>query len=153
MVLLENGFLFWNLLYDVLMSVHEIEKLISNFSWEYKSIKYVHVSGHLNSKQLPLEASFSPDSQFVISGSSDGRIHIWNSENGQKICVLNGDHKGPVQCVQVNIQVVKNNFQTSTGCPCFFLEINYHLIMHNLKISYIWTYGWLKFLNSVNWLI
>ena len=41
--------------------------------------------GHLNSKQLPLEASFSPDSQFVISGSSDGRIHIWNSENGQKV--------------------------------------------------------------------
>ena len=43
--------------------------------------------GHLNSKQLPLEASFSPDSQFVISGSSDGRIHIWNSENGQKVRV------------------------------------------------------------------
>ena len=43
--------------------------------------------GHLNSKQLPLEASFSPDSQFVISGSSDGRIHIWNSENGQKVSV------------------------------------------------------------------
>ena len=60
--------------------------------------------GHLNSKQLPLEASFSPDSQFVISGSSDGRIHIWNSENGQKVCVLNGDHKNPVQCVQVCCQ-------------------------------------------------
>jgi COMPASS component SWD2 len=59
-------------------------------------------TGHLNSKQLPLEASFSPDSQFVISGSSDGRIHIWNSENGQKVCVLNGDHKNPVQCVQFN---------------------------------------------------
>ena len=58
-------------------------------------------TGHLNSKQLPLEASFSPDSQFVISGSSDGRIHIWNSENGQKVCVLNGDHRSPVQCVQV----------------------------------------------------
>ena len=60
-------------------------------------------TGHLNSKQLPLEASFSPDSQFVISGSSDGRIHIWNSENGQKVCVLNGDHKNPVQCVQVSV--------------------------------------------------
>jgi WD40 repeat protein len=31
------------------------------------------------------EASFSPDSQFVISGSTDGRIHIWNAENGQKV--------------------------------------------------------------------
>ena len=51
-----------------------------------------HYPGHLNSKQLPLEASFSPDSQFVISGSSDGRIHIWNSENGQKVREL---HDGP----------------------------------------------------------
>ena len=59
-------------------------------------------TGHLNSKGLPLEASFSPDSQFVISGSTDGRIHIWNAENGTKVCVLNGDHSGPVQCVQFN---------------------------------------------------
>lgn len=59
-------------------------------------------TGHLNTKNLPLEASFSPDSQFVISGSTDGRIHIWNAENGTKVCVLNGDHSGPVQCVQFN---------------------------------------------------
>lgn len=59
-------------------------------------------TGHLNSKGIPLEASFSPDSQFVISGSTDGRIHIWNAENGTKVCVLNGDHTGPVQCVQFN---------------------------------------------------
>ncbi|XP_023343366.1 WD repeat-containing protein 82-like isoform X2 [Eurytemora carolleeae] len=58
------------------------------------------LNGHLNTKQLPLEASFSPDSQFIISGSTDGRIHIWNTENGQKVCSLNGDHKNPVQCVQ-----------------------------------------------------
>jgi len=59
-------------------------------------------TGHINSKQIPLEASFSPDSQFVISGSTDGRVHIWNAENGTKVCVLNGDHTGPVQCVQFN---------------------------------------------------
>eukprot|EP00095_Tigriopus_kingsejongensis_P001573 snap_masked-scaffold907_size82601-processed-gene-0.9 protein:Tk01573 transcript:snap_masked-scaffold907_size82601-processed-gene-0.9-mRNA-1 annotation:"wd repeat-containing protein 82" len=59
-------------------------------------------TGHLNSKHLPLEASFSPDSQFIISGSTDGRLHIWNAENGTKVCVLNGDHSGPVQCVQFN---------------------------------------------------
>lgn len=59
-------------------------------------------TGHLNTKSIPLEASFSPDSQFVISGSTDGRIHIWNAENGTKVCVLNGDHTGPVGCVQFN---------------------------------------------------
>ena len=36
-----------------------------------------------------------------LSGSTDGRIHIWNAENGQKVCVLNGDHKSAVQCVLV----------------------------------------------------
>ena len=43
------------------------------------------LNGHLNTKQLPLEASFTPDSQFIISGSTDGRVHIWNAENGQKV--------------------------------------------------------------------
>ena len=38
-----------------------------------------------------------------LSGSTDGRIHIWNAENGQKVCVLNGDHKSAVQCVLVII--------------------------------------------------
>ncbi|XP_040567699.1 WD repeat-containing protein 82 [Lepeophtheirus salmonis] len=59
-------------------------------------------TGHLNTKGIPLEASFSPDSQFVISGSTDGRVHIWNAETGTKVCVLNGDHDGPVSCVQFN---------------------------------------------------
>ena len=42
-------------------------------------------TGHVNTKSIPLEASFSPDSQFVISGSTDGRVHIWNAENGTKV--------------------------------------------------------------------
>jgi COMPASS component SWD2 len=42
-------------------------------------------TGHVNTKAIPLEASFSPDSQFVISGSTDGRVHIWNAENGTKV--------------------------------------------------------------------
>jgi len=84
---------------SILISTNgQVIKLIDS----YNGTSLQTFTGHLNSKQLPLEASFSPDSQFVISGSSDGRIHIWNSENGQKVCVLNGDHKNPVQCVQFN---------------------------------------------------
>ena len=56
-----------------------------NIKPEIKGNALQTLNGHLNTKQLPLEASFSPDSQFIISGSTDGRIHIWNTENGQKV--------------------------------------------------------------------
>ncbi|XKL67005.1 hypothetical protein PGB90_010425 [Kerria lacca] len=59
-------------------------------------------AGHLNNKGIPIEASFSPDSQFIFSGSTDGRIHVWNAETGYKVCVLHGDHPHPVTCVQFN---------------------------------------------------
>lgn len=59
-------------------------------------------TGYLNNKGIPIEASFSPDSQFIFSGSTDGRVHVWNADTGFKVCVLNGDHPNPVQCVQFN---------------------------------------------------
>ncbi|KAH0948860.1 hypothetical protein HN011_000202 [Eciton burchellii] len=59
-------------------------------------------AGYLNNKGIAIEASFSPDSQFVFSGSTDGRVHVWNAETGYKVCVLNGDHPAPVQCIQFN---------------------------------------------------
>ena len=53
-------------------------------------------------RNIPLEASFSPDSQFVLCGSSDGKIHIWSVEKGNKVAVLNSDHLDTIQCVQFN---------------------------------------------------
>lgn len=60
------------------------------------------LAGFLNNKGCPLEASFTPDSKYVISGSTDGRIHIWNAEKGFKLCVLEADHPSPVQTIQFN---------------------------------------------------
>ncbi|CAH1709339.1 unnamed protein product [Chironomus riparius] len=59
-------------------------------------------TGYSNNKGIPIEASFSPDSQYIFSGSTDGRVHVWNADSGFKVCVLNGDHQNPVQCVQFN---------------------------------------------------
>lgn len=42
-------------------------------------------AGHVNNQKLHLEATFSPDSQFVFSGSGDGVIHVWNAESGYKV--------------------------------------------------------------------
>ena len=35
-------------------------------------------------------------------GSTDGKIHCWNTETGSKVVVLNGEHTGPVQSIQFN---------------------------------------------------
>lgn len=81
-------------------------------------------------QKLRFEAAFSPDSQFVLSGSGEGLIHVWNAETGNKVCninnlkallctftvmfwydcirhymqvcELNGNHSGAVHCVQFN---------------------------------------------------
>ena len=37
-----------------------------------------------------------------FKGSTDGKVHTWNTETGCKVAVLNCDHTGPVQCVQFN---------------------------------------------------
>ena len=70
---------------------------------------------------LPIEASFSPDSQFIISGSTgkhylcfsknfviliplptDGKLHVWRAETGVKVAVLTGEHSQPVTAVKFN---------------------------------------------------
>ncbi|PIK49828.1 putative WD repeat-containing protein 82-like [Apostichopus japonicus] len=59
--------------------------------------------GHQNTKGLLLEASFSPDAQYVLSGSQDGKIHAWNVESGLKVAVMESKHdENPVYCVQYN---------------------------------------------------
>jgi len=36
------------------------------------------------------------------TGSQDGRVHVWGSDSGQKLTVLEGNHPGPIQCVGFN---------------------------------------------------
>lgn len=62
--------------------------------------------GYLNNDRKKIESSFSPDSRFIFSGSTDGLVHVWNAVTGYKICVLNGGHLNPVQCVQFNPKYV-----------------------------------------------
>ncbi|XP_034079650.1 uncharacterized protein LOC117551067 isoform X3 [Gymnodraco acuticeps] len=59
-------------------------------------------SGYNNSKGISLEACFTPDSQFVMIGSEDGRVHVWSTESGMKVAVLDGKHSGPINTLQFN---------------------------------------------------
>ena len=38
----------------------------------------------------------------VLVGSTDGKVHVWATDSGMKMGTLQGDHNGPVQCVQFN---------------------------------------------------
>uniref|UniRef100_A0A1A7WMD6 WD repeat domain 82 n=1 Tax=Iconisemion striatum TaxID=60296 RepID=A0A1A7WMD6_9TELE len=55
-----------------------------------------------NSKGISLEACFTPDSQFVMIGSEDGRVHVWSVESGMKVALLDGKHNGPINALQFN---------------------------------------------------
>ncbi|XP_065668810.1 WD repeat-containing protein 82 isoform X2 [Hydra vulgaris] len=59
-----------------------------------------------------LEASFSPDSQYVLSGSFDGKVHIWSTDSGKRIALLDGMHPGP--CLRIRFNPKYMMF--STGC-------------------------------------
>ena len=38
----------------------------------------------------------------MLSGSSDGRVHIWSAERGNKVAMLTSDHADTIQCIQFN---------------------------------------------------
>ena len=42
----------------------------------------------MNNRGVPIEGCFSPDSKYVISGSSDGRVHAWNADTGYKVIYI-----------------------------------------------------------------
>lgn len=36
------------------------------------------------------------------AGSEDGRVHVWSTESGMKVAVLDGKHPGPINTLQFN---------------------------------------------------
>ncbi|XP_017075184.2 WD repeat-containing protein 82 [Drosophila eugracilis] len=57
-------------------------------------------TGYSNRTRVPLEASYTPDSQFILSGADEGRIHIWRAVDGYPVAVLKGNNVGPVSCLR-----------------------------------------------------
>ncbi|KAH8282649.1 hypothetical protein KR054_008982 [Drosophila jambulina] len=62
-------------------------------------------TGYANDKRQFLEATFSPDSQYVLSGADEGRIHIWRADSGNPVAVLKGNNVGAVRCLRFNPQL------------------------------------------------
>lgn len=47
----------------------------------------------------PCEATYTPDSQYILCGSTDGCIHVWSSSKGVKTAVLKHD-KSQAEAIQ-----------------------------------------------------
>jgi len=58
--------------------------------------------GHTNAKGQSLEASFTPDGQFVLAGSTDGKVHCWQVTTGARTILTSERHSGPIYCCQFN---------------------------------------------------
>ncbi|TPX71832.1 hypothetical protein SpCBS45565_g00826 [Spizellomyces sp. 'palustris'] len=56
--------------------------------------------GHRNERTMIKEANFfGPNSEYVLSGSDDGRIFVWHKSTGKVCCLLMGDQR-VVNCLQ-----------------------------------------------------
>jgi len=58
--------------------------------------------GRQNTKNIDIEASFTPDGKFVISGSEDGKVLAWDATTGDLVNEWEGTHVGPVTCCRFN---------------------------------------------------
>ncbi|CAG8493402.1 4493_t:CDS:2 [Ambispora gerdemannii] len=57
-------------------------------------------TGHLNEKTMIKEANFfGNQSQYIMSGSDDRRIFVWDKKTGRVVNILTGDRK-VVNCIQ-----------------------------------------------------
>lgn len=52
----------------------------------------------------PCEASYTPDSQYILCGGVDGSIHVWSANKGTKVAQLKPTRTNPepVQCLMFN---------------------------------------------------
>ncbi|EDW64133.2 WD repeat-containing protein 82 [Drosophila virilis] len=59
-------------------------------------------TGYANRQQLPLQVCYTPDSQYVLAGADNGRIHVWEAVSGDPLVVLRSKSHYPMQCIQFN---------------------------------------------------
>lgn len=79
------------------------------FTFIFRSIDTLHSHfffvislGQKNSIGIPLEASFSPNGEYVFCGSSDGFLHVWNNKTALKVAELDSKYPEAITCTLFN---------------------------------------------------
>jgi len=73
-----------------------------------------------NPRKAVFEASFTPDSRYVLSGGEDGAVHVWSMENGRELTVLKSQVGVAVRHVQWN-PVYGSMASTCDTATCMWL--------------------------------
>ncbi|KAN0006753.1 hypothetical protein ACTFIU_004944 [Dictyostelium citrinum] len=93
--------------YILLSTKNNIIFLIDSFTGEVKQ----RYTSFKNDNGSVIESSFSPDAQYVLSGSEDGTVHIWKTLTGEEVAVWGG-HSSTVGRVQWN----PRSMMAATAC-------------------------------------
>jgi COMPASS component SWD2 len=93
---------------DLLITTRQ-EKIYVADTFEYR-LKHI-LSGFENKTGITLEASFTPDGEYILSGSQDGSIHSWRVSDGSPVYTFAG-HSSPTSVVKFNPKYL----MMATGC-------------------------------------
>ena len=99
------------------------------------------LSGYQNNKGIHIEASFTPDSQYVISGSTDGKLHLWRTDTGHRIGILTGEHSHPVTNVQFNPRYVLSCAYCYHTVYVLFFVSRYAVLASSCQTLCMWVTG------------
>ncbi len=69
--------------------VHFLKNQISVDVWDAETTRHLELKGHAG---LITFAEFSPDSQSIVTGSTDGTARLWDADSGKLRLVLRGHH-------------------------------------------------------------
>ncbi|KAK0398289.1 hypothetical protein QR680_002515 [Steinernema hermaphroditum] len=57
---------------------------------------------HKNPLNIPIDATFTPDGQFIFCGSSDGKLYTYQTSTGALLHSYTTDHQDAIKCVKFN---------------------------------------------------
>lgn len=93
--------------------MHELSGKMRLVQWHQCILISPSSSGFQNSDGIHLDAAFSCDSKYVVGGSTDGRLHVWELEGSSPLCQIKSGYEGSCEKVAFNPAFV-NVATTST---------------------------------------
>lgn len=83
----------------------DMEEIYINDAFSGQPIKHFSIGPTVLSPiENICEATYTPDSQFILCGSIDGFLHVWSANRFNKVATLKPERSAPeaVQCVKFN---------------------------------------------------